>query len=435
MTNVFNLEAKRHESSVLASYIAGREGGAQRAGVQAAAQNTTVTNLNAETLAGILGLASSSAAGVAVTPESAMRVSTVYACVAKLSGAIASLPFAVFERDGEAKKPADHPYWWMLNEEANADMTASTAWKMLISGQLFYGDGYAQLLRPRFSSSKVTGWRPIHPLRVQPFWGNDGAVYYRIQPRNGGAYVLHSADMIHLPSLGYDEDTLMSPSPITCAAREQIGTAIAAETYSAKFFSEGATFDYALKTAANLNRDQLETLKASLLARRGSVGTRSPMILTGGLEPAQLSVNAKDAEILATRLFGVEEICRIFGVPPHIVGHTEKNSSWGTGMAEQGGNYVRYTLSDRLTDIRQEFNRKLWPIREKYFVEHKTEALERGDLTARNDAYRISLGRAGEPGWMSINEIRRLENMPPVEGGDDVSKGITNAQPPDQTAG
>lgn len=424
---LLNLEAVRHESRVLGQFLAGREGGASRAGVKAAMENATTTNLTANELASMLGLASMSSSGVSVTPDTALRVSTVYACVQRLAGSIASLPFEVYERAGDAKKPApDHPYWWMLNEQANPNMTASTAWKLLISGQLFYGDGYAELLRPSYYSSKISGWRPLHPLRVTPLRDDAGNRFWRVQPVIGEAYVLGPEDMIHLPSLGYDDELMRSPSPITYAAREQIGTALAADAFSGKFFTDGANFDYALKTTSNLNPQQLADLRTSLLARRA--GARSPLILTGGLEPAQLSVNSKDAEILATRLFGVEEICRIFGVPPHLVGHTEKNSSWGSGMAEQGGNYVRYTLMDRLTDIRQEFNRKLWPIRERFFVAHKTEALESGDMKARFDAYRVAVGRAGEPGWMTRNEVRRHENMPPIEGGDQLNEGLRTTE-------
>jgi hypothetical protein len=131
------------------------------------------------------------------------------------------------------------------------------------------------------------------------------------------------------------------------------------------------------------------------------------------MEPAQLSVNSKDAEILATRLFTVEEICRIFGVPPFMVGHTDKTTSWGAGVENMGIGFVRYTLQRHLTPIAQELNSKLWPVRQRYFVEHITAALERGDLKARYDAYRTALGRAGERPFISVDEIRRRENMPP----------------------
>jgi HK97 family phage portal protein len=241
---------------------------------------------------------------------------------------------------------------------------------------------------------------------------------------------LDSADVIHLPSLGFDG--LTSPSPITYAAREAIGTAIAAQENAGKFFSGGANFDYALKTAAKLDNGQLDQLKASLIARAQN-GGRGPLILTGGLEPAQLSVNSKDAEILATRLFTVEEICRIFGVPPHMVGHTDKTTSWGSGIEQQGIGFVRYTLQRHLTPIAQEVNSKLWPVRQKYFVEHITEALVRGDLKARYEAYRIALGRAGEQPFMDADEIRRKENMPPNPNLK--PNGGANAAQPDQAPG
>jgi HK97 family phage portal protein len=416
MSAVFDLTARRHESATLARFIAGRAGAAERAGwgagVQAAGENAVTTNLTAEQLMAVLGIASASAAGVAVTPETAMRVATVYGCVSLIAGAIATLPIGIFERNGDERQRVSHDYWWMLNEQANDDMTSAAAWEYMIAAKLFYGDGFAQLLRPGYASSRVIGWRPLHPQRVQPFADTDGTLYYRVSPANGATYVLDAADMVQLPSLGFDGFT--SPSPITYAARESIGTSLAAEAYSGKFFSEGATFDYALKTASHLKKEQLDDLKTSLLARVQNGGTkRSPLILTGGLEPAQLSVNPRDAEVLATRIFSVEEICRIFGVPPHMVGHTDKTTSWGAGIEQQGIGFVRYTLQRHLTPIAQEFNRKLWPVRARYFVEHITAALERGDLKARYEAYRVALGRAGEQPFLATDEIRRFENMPP----------------------
>lgn len=446
MSHIIDLQARRHESRVLGAWLAGRAGGAQRAavplarqegappraGVQALGENGFTTNLTAEELMNTLGLAATSAAGVAVTPDSAIRVATVYGCVSLLAGAIMTLPLPVYERVGDSRKRADHEYWWMLNEQANPDMTAATAWQCLVSSRKFYGDAFAELLRASSVSSRVIGWKPLHPLNVQPFRAENDRVYYRVQPAKGAAYVLDSADMIHLPSLGFDG--LTSPSPITFAAREAIGTSIAAERHTARFFAGGATFDYALKTASNLKTEQIDQLRTSLLARVQN-GGRGPLILSGGLEPAQISVNSKDAEILATRLFSVEEICRIFGVPPFMVGHNEKTTSWGSGIEQMSIAFVRYTLQRDLTLIAQEFNRKLWPTRARYFVEHLTAALERGDLKSRFEAYRIAVGRAGEPGWTSPNEVRRLENMPPVDGGDALNTGASNAQPTPATAG
>jgi len=410
MSHILDLTARRHESRVLSRYLADRPGAAERVGVQALGENSVTTNLNYEELVNVLGMSGMSSSGQAVTPDTALRVSAVYGCVSRIAGAISTLPLGIFERlPGADRQPAEHDYHWMLNERACDEFSSADAWTFLVSAKLFYGDGFAELLRPSVYSSRVIGWRPVHPLRVQPLKDSAGRKYYRVQPDVGPAYTLDPADMVQLTSLGYDG--LTSPSPITYAAREAIGNALAAQQFSGKLFSEGATFDYALKTAATLKQDQLDNLKASLLAR--TKGARSPLILTGGLEPASLTINPKDAEILATRLFSVEEICRIFGVPPHLVGHTEKSSSWGTGMAEQGGNFVRYTLMSHLTQIAQEFNHRLWPTRQRYFVEHVTAALEKGDTKSRFEAYRAGLGRAGEQPFLHVDEIRRAENLPP----------------------
>lgn len=417
-TTVMNLQARPHTAGTLMRWIDSRQGAAQRADLvpQIQAENASTSGLTAEQLMQTLGIGFGSASGAAVTADTAMRVAAVYACVNLLSGAVASLPVGIYERKGRDRDSADHDYWWLLNEQPNEDMSAFVAWQYLVSAKLFYGDGFAELLRPSAYSSRVIGWKPHHPLRVQPFCSSEassrGRLYYRVTPVHGEQYVLDPADMIHLPSLGFDG--LTSPSPITYAAREVIGTALAAENYTAKFFNGGGSFDYALKTASKLDKTQLEALHVSLMLRtQQSGGVRSPLILSGGLEPAQLSVNAKDAEILATRLFGVEEICRVFGVPPYLIAHQQKDASRGTGLEEMGSAFVRFALQQLLTPIAQEFNRRLWPTRARFFVEHVTAALERGNLKTRFEAYRIALGRAGEKPFMSIDQVRRLENMPP----------------------
>lgn len=413
MSAVFNLTAKRHTSRTLDTWLAGREGAARRVGIEASGENSFTTGYTAEQLAQLLGVASASAAGVAVTPETAMRVATVYACISLIAGAISTLPLGIYERKGEERSKAAHDYWWLFNEQANDEMTSAAAWEYMFAAKFFHGDAFAELLRPSVLSSRIIGWKPLHPLRTHPFRDDRGVLLYRVQPERGEAYVLDSADVLHLPSLGFDG--LRSPSPVTYAAREAIGVALAAESFNARFYSEGATFDYALKTSQSLKRDQIDVLQASLMSRvHGGSTKRSPLILTGGLEPAQLTINPKDAEILKTRLFTVEEICRIFGVPPHMVGHTEKTTSWGSGIESQGIGFVRYTLQRHLTPTAQELNRKLWPSRAKYFVEHITAALERGDLKTRFESYRIALGRAGEQPWMGVDEVRRLENMAPM---------------------
>lgn len=425
---LLNLEQTRYESRVLNSWMAGREGAAERAGVVALGENSS-SSLSMSELANLLGAAHRSSSGAAVNAETAMRVSAAYGCMSLVAGAIATLPIGIYERKGNERDSADHDYWWMLNELASDGWTASAAWESIMLSKLSHGDGFGEWIRPSVYSNRVIGWRPLPRQAVVPF-KDGGEVYYRVSLPDKPSYVLNRADIIHLPSLGFDG--LTSPSPLTYAALEAIGTALAAQEHAGRFFAGGANFDYALKTDSKLDKTQLEQLKASLIARVQN-GGRGPLILGGGLQPAQLSVNSKDAEILATRLFTVEEICRIFGVPPHMVGHTDKTTSWGSGIEAQGIGFVRYTLQRHLTPIAQELNSKLWPVRQKYFVEHITAALERGDLKARYDAYRTALGRAGEMPFMSADEIRRKENMP--SNPDLKMNGGTNAEQPDQTAG
>lgn len=409
MTQTMNLTARPQGSRVLGEWLSTREGAAERAGIVALGENST-SSLTLSELTAMIGASAVSSSGASVTADTAMKVSAVYGCVSLIAGAISTLPLGVFQRTAEGRDKAEHPYWWLFNEQASEAWTSSAAIEYLISSKLFYGDGFGRLIRSN-RSNQVVGWEPLHPLSVQPF-KHEGRVLYRVTKSGDAPYTLDSSDMIHLPSLGFDG--LTSPSPITYAAREAIGTAISAQQFSGQFFAGGANFDYALKTTSKLSAEQLAQLKASLLGRAQN-GGRGPLILSGGLEPAQLSVNSKDAEILATRLFTVEEICRVFGVPPHMVGHTDKTTSWGSGIESQGIGFVRYTLQRHLTPMQQELNRKLWPVRERFFVEHITAALERGDLKGRYEAYRIALGRAGEMPFMEPDEVRRLENMPPNE--------------------
>lgn len=409
MAQTFNLTAEPRGSRVLGDWIASRDGAAQRAGLVALGENEIQNgSLTVNELANLLGAANRSAAGVPVTRETAARVSVVYAAVSLVAGAIASMPIGIYERDTREK--AQHDYWFILNEKVSDGWTAFSFWEYLISAKLFHGDGFGELIRSSLRSTKIIGMKPHHPLSVDPFRKN-GRLLYRVNPIDGGpAYTLDGADMIHIPSLGFDG--LRSPSPITNAGREVIGAAIAAQDHSSRFFAGNANIDYALKASGRLTDKQLTDLKASLLARAQN-GGRGPLILSGGLEPAQLSINSKDAEILATRMFGVEEISRLIGVPPHMIGHTTKTTSFGSGIAEQGMAFVRYTLQRHLTPLAQELNSKLWPVRERLFVEHIVAALERADLKARYEAYRIAMGRAGEAPWLDAEEVRRLENMPP----------------------
>lgn len=412
--------AKTPGSSVLNAWRAGHGPEATRTGTITNG-NVTTTNLTMQELANLIGGGGGAQNGPAVSRESALRVSTVYACVGLIAGAISTLALPIYERTATGRAVAEHPYFWMLNEEPNPEMSAAVFWEYMVTARMFYGDAFAEIVRGSYRSSEVKGLRAHHPGRVQPYRDNEGGIWYKITPEIGSPYVLSPADILHIPSLGFDG--LRSPSPITYAARQAISTSISTAEFNSNFFVNGARPDFALQTDGTLTQDQADLLRATWMTRHGGASNAHlPAVLTGGLKVQQLTMSAHDSQILATSAWNLEEICRVLGVPPFMVGSTEKSTSWGTGQENMGRGFVKYTLLRDLKKIAQEVNRKFWPSRAKYFVEHDVTGIERSDLKTENDALRVASGRAGEDAWMTVNEIRHMKLLPPVEGGDVLRK-------------
>lgn len=183
-------------------------------------------------------------------------------------------------------------------------------------------------------------------------------------------------------------------------------------------------FENGVQTTGVLSSDKVFTAEQrkqaeALLQEKfvGSVNAGRPMLLDNGLKWEQISINPEDAQMLETRRFGVEEICRIFGVPPHMIGHTENSTSWGTGLEQQTLGFQKFTLRKRLERIEQALQKQLLSRADRQngiTIEFNVEGLLRGDSAARSNFYQSAL----QNGWMTINEVRALENMPPVTGGD-----------------
>lgn len=403
---------QRNWFSQLGSAVRNAWGGAPAQASNASTQSVTLQELSNLIGGGAVG-------GPSVSEATAMRVSAVYACVALISGAISTLPMPVYARSPDGREVVDHPYFWLLNESPNDDLSAAVFWEYLVTSRLFYGDCFAEILRPSFRSSSISGFLPHHPNRVEPFRDTAGRLFYRVTPLVGAQYTLNPADMIHVPSLGFDG--LRSPSPITYAARQAVGTALSADEYNARFFVNGARPDFALKAKNGINPEQAAIIRATWgEAHSGVMKSHLPAVLTNGMEIQQLSLSAVDSQILATSMFQVEQIARVLGVPPHMIGHTDKSTSWGAGVENMGRGFVKFTLKRDLVKFEQEFNRKLWPMRERLFVKFDLADIERGDLKSENEALRIALGRAGEPGWMTQNEVRKAKMLPPKDNGDEL---------------
>lgn len=349
----------------------------------------------------------------------AMAVTAVSACVTLISGAIAAMPMNIYRRseNGDLTQDYNHSLWWLLNEEFSARWSAAAGWSFLTASKLLHGDGFAEIVRDR--NGNVRGLVPIHPRRVRVIAYPDGSrLIYEIQPDPtietkapdvGQIRVLDQDDMLHVPGFGFNG--LRGMSALRYSLRNSGRLAIAAQEFSKMFLQNSARPDFALKTTGNLTDQQFDQLKERLSEHLGPQNSGRPMILEGGLDIKELTMPLEEMQLLETRKFQVEEIARAFNVPPFMIGHTEKTSSWGTGVEAMGAGFVRYTLRDHLNAFHNEINRKFFRTA-RFRAEFDTFDLERGDIKSMFEAVRIGLGRSGEPPILSQSEGRRMLRLP-----------------------
>lgn len=346
--------------------------------------------------------------------ERAVRcVAAVNACVNLIGGSMASMPLHLYRRIGDGDRESyKSDLWWLLNERPFDGWTAAAFWEFLATSRLFFGDAFARIHRPGSFRPGVDGFEPLHPDRVRVRQTPSLGLVYDVLPMKlGDSEVTVTADdMLHIPGPGFNG--VRSISQLQYGLRNAAGIAEAADRQAANFIGDGLRPDFAIEVPGKLSQDQATTLQRTFKERNSGHDTsRVPVVMSGGMKLHQLTMNAEDAELLATRAFQIEEICRVFGVPPFMIGHTEKTTSWGSGVEQMSIGFVKYTLQRHLVAFEQELNHKLFKT-SRNFAEFVTAGLERGDIKGRFEAYRIALGRAGEPGWIKPSEIRRLENMP-----------------------
>lgn len=365
-----------------------------------------------------------SQAGTTVSATSAMRVSAVAACVAKIAGAIVSMPIHEYSLDG-GEIPARLPrsdLWYLLNEQPSPQYTAASMWEGVSMAQLLRGDAFG-LLRWRMNGTLreilPLPWGSVSPVRTP----GQGVRYYVNLPSHGISTWFDPSDILHFPGLGFDDSTMRSMSVIQFGARSAIGNALAMDEYSGKFFEGGAHPSIVLQAGAKMSETQITQLQHAFNSRYSGLANahRLPLVLTEGVTAKELSLSAEDAQLLEARKFQVMDISRAFGVPGFMINESTGSTSWGTGLESIGRAFVQYTLQTWLRKIEQELNRKLYPRNNGRFLEFHREALYAGDIKAQAEADRASLGGpGGGDGWQSVNEVRRSRRLPPVEGGDEI---------------
>lgn len=361
------------------------------------------TNFTENRLSFLFG---STPSGQQVNEQTAMQSTGVYACVKILSESVASLPLHLYryEDNGSKTKALDHSLYFLLHDEPNPEMTSFTFRETMMAHLLLYGNAYAQVIRN--GRGDVLGLYPLmpHKMEVQRAKNNE-LVYIYSKTIEGGReekITLLKTEVLHIPGLGFDG--LMGYSPIAMA-KNAIGMALATEDYGARFFANGATPGGVLEHPG-IVKDP-ERLRETWQAQFSKGNAHRVAVLEEGMKFHQLTIPPDQAQFLETRKFQLNEIARIFRVPPHMIGDLDRSSF--NNIEQQSMEFVKYTLSPWLVRIEQAIQQSLFFEDEKpsFFVKFNVSGLLRGDYETRMNGYAV--GR--QNGWLSANDIRELEDM------------------------
>lgn len=361
-----------------------------------------------------------STSGKPVNERSAMQMTAVYSCVRILAEAIACLPLHLYKysENGCKEKATEHPLYRLLHDEPNPEMSSFVFRETLMTHLLLWGNAYAQIIRN--GKGEVIALYPLMPNKMTVDRDENGQIYYTYQrateeahTMNGSSVKLLPHDVLHIPGLGFDG--LVGYSPIAMA-KNAIGMAIACEEFGAKFFANGAAPSGVLEHPGTI-KDPKRVRDAWQSQFGGSSNSGKVAVLEEGMKYTPISISPEQAQFLETRKFQINEIARIFRVPPHMVGDLEKSSF--SNIEQQSLEFVKYTLDPWVIRWEQSMARALLTLDEKteYFIHFNLEGLLRGDYQSRMNGYSI----ARQNGWMSANDIRELENLdriPTELGGD-----------------
>lgn len=347
----------------------------------------------------------SSAAGKPVNARTAIQVSTVYACVRVIAETVASLPLHLYQvTDTGSEKAGKHPLYRLLHDEPNDEMTSFVLRETMLSHLLLWGNAYCQIIRN--GRGQVIGLYPLLPDRMKVDRDAKGNITYTYTTTEGKEVSVPAVNILHIPGMGFDG--VVGYSPIALE-RNAIGLGMAAEEYGSRFFSNGATPSGVL-THPNTVKNPGALRQSWNAAYGGTSNSGRVAILEEGLKFERISMPNNEAQFLETRKFQVSEICRIFRVPPHLVGDLEHATF--SNIEHQSISFGMHTIRPWLVRIEQSMNRSLLLDSEKgrFYVRFNMDGLLRGAYKERMEGYAI----ARQNGWMSANDIRELENMNPI---------------------
>ena len=357
--------------------------------------------------------------GERVDEKSAMQIATVYACVRLLAESVACLPLHLYQLDGEdgKLKAKDHPLYKILYRQANPEMTSFSFWEVMMTHLLLWGNAYAQIVRD--GKNGILGLYPLLPENVEMDRENGGELYYiyhaytdEVPGETNKDILFRRDEILHIPGMGFNG--LVGFSPIAMM-KNALGTTLAVERYGSSFFKNGAQPSGVLEHPGVLKNP--EKIRQNWSDVYGGAGNAHKVaVLEENMHYKPISLPPEDSQFLSTREFGVEEICRIFRVPPHMVQDLKRSTY--NNIEHQSIDFVVHTLAPWLTRIEQAIIKDLLLEEEQaqYFPKFNVDGLLRGDYKSRMEGYAIGFAN----GFLSPNDIRRLENMDPIpedEGG------------------
>ena len=359
-----------------------------------------------------LPFANKTASGKSVTVNSALQLSAVWACVRFVSETASTLPLKLYEEkaDGSRELAKNHPLYNVLCKTPNYEMTQSRFMQFVVASILLWGNAYVE---KKYIGKRIISLEPLLPQHVTVSRNKaTGQLEYRYT-KDGVERKIDEKDIMHIRGFGIDG--VMGVFTIS-KGRETFGTAMAAEQSAGKFFENGLQTSGFLSTADKLNDVQRSRLMGHISRFMGSRNAGRVMVLEHGMTYQGITMNPEAAQMLQTRAFEVEEICRWFRVLPIMIGHFDKQSSWASSAEAQDVQILKYTFRPLLVNIEQEISRCLIGRMESdvIYPQFNVEGLLRADSVTRSNYYNSSLNN----GWMSRNEVRAKENLPPIEGGD-----------------
>lgn len=349
-----------------------------------------------------------SVSGVSVTPTKSMAYAAVNRCVTLISSVSSSLPLKTYRRGTREQVVS------LLLENPHPDLTPLELWRLTYVHRCLWGNAYLQKVKDRAGR---TAWLfPISPERVRvcrtpATAANPAGKLFEVTADDGERHVLSGDDIFHLPGLGYDGTTGVSPIRL---ASQGIGLGLAAEEYGARLFGSGSLLSGILQTEQRLTEDQADAVRSRWKAKvSGLSKAHDVAILDSALKFQSMTMPNTDAQFLESRSFQTAEVGRFFGVPAFLLGMTEKSTSWGTGLEQQATGWVVFDLNPQwLAPTEQRITKELTG--SSVYARYSAQGLLRGDSAARAAFYRVMR----EVGAFSANDIRDLEDRPPVDGGD-----------------